>query len=86
MARPPIRFARRPVDPRSRAIVSAGPGKRPGRLSRKLLHLECGHTVSRLCLEAPERAICTLCPAAGGHGGHMFEVKGEAHYAEGNRP
>jgi hypothetical protein len=76
MARPPIRFARRPVDPRSRAVVSAG----PGRLGRKLLRLDCGHTISRRIIDMPERAICTHCPAAGGHGGHMFEVKGEAHF------
>jgi hypothetical protein len=82
MAHPPIRFAHRPVDPRSRAVVSAG----PGRLGRKLLHLDCGHTISRRIIDVPRRAICNHCPAAGGHGGHMFEVKGEAHYAEGNRP
>lgn len=71
-----LRFAHRPVDPRSRLVVSAEPGRR-----RRLLHLECGHTASRHFVEVPERVICTRCPAAGGLGGHIFEVRDNMHFA-----
>jgi hypothetical protein len=69
--RHPKRFAKRPRDPRSRAVVDmAHEGARVFRF-----RLGCGHDVTRkvgLCV--PSRLICTACPNGGtaGLGGNIF--------------
>jgi hypothetical protein len=60
MRRVPVIAAKRPHDPRRRAVVSYEGGK------RLRLKLECGHQVVRQTICIPTHVICEHCPAAGG--------------------
>jgi hypothetical protein len=68
MRRHPKRLLDRPVDPRSRRVISF---QMSGRFYS--LELECGHAIKRRLMCAPSAVICTECPPAGGLGGTVFE-------------
>lgn len=70
--RHPRRFATPPVDPRARDVVA---WLQSGRFYA--LDLSCGHTIKRILMCRPSRAICTLCPAAGGIAGNLHDGRRE---------
>jgi hypothetical protein len=73
----------RPLDPRSRAVLSTVPLK-PGTVE---LHLECGHALRRrVAFCAPARVICTLCPRAPGADEIGAAARGDEHPVKPRRP
>lgn len=66
--RPPKRFARPPVDPRARRVVTIT----PSRAGCANYELECGHVAHRKVRCPPSFLICTDCPPVGGVGGNSF--------------